>query len=101
MCAFYLQTWSEPDIVLFKLSLTSNGELAQMVERPLCMREVSGSMLKFPNFFFFVTSLILVDIILFAPIDSNSLSQLFLCYQERNRKTIPFKSEKQIGKGML
>ena len=31
--------------------LQSNGELAQMVERPLCMREVPGSMPGFSNFF--------------------------------------------------
>ena len=43
----------------------------------------------------------LVDIILFAPIDSNSLSQLVLCYQGKKSKKNPFKSEKEIGKGIL
>ena len=66
------------------------------------MRKVPGSMLRLFNFFLFVTCLLLVNIILFTPIDSNSLSgQLFLCYQGKNRKNNPFKSEKQIGKGML
>ena len=54
--------------------LQSNGKLAQMVERPLCMREVPGSMPGFSNFFlyFFITVLILVDIILLVPNESNN-----------------------------
>ena len=48
--------------------------------------------------FFFVTSLIVVNIILFAPIDSYSLSQLFLCYQGKNRKTTLLRVKNKLAK---
>ena len=76
MCAFYLQTWSEPAIVLFELcyaeqwEITSNGRAHALHAGGA---GIDARILHFVFLYFFVcTVLILVDNILFVPNESNN-----------------------------
>ena len=76
MCAFYLQTWSEPAIVLFEFcyaeqwGISSNGRAPALYAGGAKM---DARILHFFFLYFFVcTVLILVDNILFVPNESNN-----------------------------